>query len=131
MYLIQQYQALYVPRGCSADLARYFNLCPGLEILLSCTPCCYYCFYLWWLCSLGVYISPTHRCFLCHPFRKVQLQMFLAQEVCDCFNLCQFLPFYSQNSLICLKMYNKIDCSDSFGSVLTLYATGDCYNQQG
>lgn len=64
VYLIQQYQTLFVPRGYSADLACYFNLCPGLEILLSCTPCCYYCFYLWWLCSLWVYISPTHSFFV-------------------------------------------------------------------
>lgn len=45
-----------------------------------------------------------------------------------------YLLFTSQNSLICLKMYNKMDCSDcsdSSGSVFTLYATGDCYNQQG
>lgn len=113
VYLIQQYQTLFVPRGYSADLACYFNLCPGLEILLSCTPCCYYCFYLWWLCSLWVYISPTHS-FLCHPFRKLQLQTFLSQEVCDCFNLYQFLPFIYFTKLfgLPLKMYNKMDCSD-------------------
>lgn len=60
------------------------------------------------------FISAPLIVFLCHPFRKLQLQTFLSQEVCDCFNLYQFLPFIYFTKLfgLPLKMYNKMDGSD-------------------
>lgn len=54
---------LWMHRGCSADLAHHFHLCPCVEILLSCPFCHDFCFCCWGLSPHGFISVPWLQTF--------------------------------------------------------------------